>query len=238
MALETVKLKNLDTGEEIKAQFNPAELAMSKGAQFAEIPIPGLDSPILQFIRGASETMSIELFFDGTDSGMGEDAKGTITQGIRSVASEETVDKKVEKLYRLVKINPKTHAPPVCELSWGDLTLGVTADTVLKTFQCVIQSVERRYLLFSPNGVPLRARVALSLKEYRTIAEQIDQLKLSSPDRTHIHVIRRGDRLDKIATQFYGDPGQWRRIAEKNRIDDPLGLTPGTVLTIPPILSV
>lgn len=233
MTLGFVTLTNLETKEVITAQFNPTELSLSKGAQFAEIAIPGLDSPVLQFIRGTNETISLDLFFDGTDSGMGENAKGTITQGTR-VPAEETVQEKVEKLYRLVKINPDTHAPPVCKLSWGDLAFGTTKQGE-KTFRCVVESIERRYLLFSPKGVPLRARVTLRLREYKTIAEQIKQIPLSSPDRTHTHIVRRGDRLDKIAAQFYGDPDEWRRIAEENGIADPRTLAPGAVLTIPRI---
>jgi nucleoid-associated protein YgaU len=75
----------------------------------------------------------------------------------------------------------------------------------------------------------------LKLREYRTIAKQIEEIPLSSPDRTHAHVIRRGDRLDKIAAHFYGDPDEWRRIAEANTLEDPRRLTPGVVLTIPSI---
>ena len=50
----------------IPVQFNPPELTLSKGAQIAEIAIPGLDSPILQFIRGQNEKLTLDLFFDTT----------------------------------------------------------------------------------------------------------------------------------------------------------------------------
>lgn len=233
MALQRAKLTNLQTTAAIEVQFNPTELALSKGAQFAEIAIPGLDSPILQFIRGSNETISLELFFDGTDSGMDEQAKGAITQGTREI-EQETVAKKVEALYQLVKIDRDTHAPPVCELTWSDFAFGTSAPGA-KTFRCVVESIERRFLLFSPKGVPLRARATLRLREYRTIAEQVQQPPLSSPDRTHTHVVQRGDRLDKIAAHFYGDPGEWRRIADENHIRDPRRLAVGSVLTIPPI---
>src|SRR5947208_1066834 len=57
----------------ITVQFNPAEYTVSKGAQIAEIAIPGIDAPILQFVRGQTQTLSMELFFDTTQSGMGEE---------------------------------------------------------------------------------------------------------------------------------------------------------------------
>ena len=58
----------------IPVTFNPTEYTLNKGVQVAEIAIPGLDSPILQFVRGQSETLTLDLFFDSTDSGMDESA--------------------------------------------------------------------------------------------------------------------------------------------------------------------
>jgi hypothetical protein len=43
-----------------------------------------------------------------------------------------------------------------------------------------------------------------------------------------------GDRLDTLATQFYGDPGLWWVIASANNIHTaPIGFKDGTVLRIP-----
>jgi nucleoid-associated protein YgaU len=33
----------------------------------------------------------------------------------------------------------------------------------------------------------------------------------------------------------YSDPREWRRIADHNRLADPLALQPGMILEIPPI---
>ena len=91
---------------EIEVSYNPTELTFSKSAQIAEIPIPGLDSPILQFVRGQAETLNVELFFDSTDDGMGPTAT--------------PVTEKTDKFYQLIKIDRSTHAPPVCRFIWGD----------------------------------------------------------------------------------------------------------------------
>ena len=42
---------------------------IAKGAQIAEIAIPGIDAPILQFVRGQTQTLALELFFDTTRVG-------------------------------------------------------------------------------------------------------------------------------------------------------------------------
>src|SRR5689334_726936 len=86
------------SGQALNVQYNPSELTFTKAAQVAEIPIPGLDSPVLQFVRGQAETLSVELFFDSTEDGMGVGAT--------------PVTKKTDDFYSLIKIDKTTHAPP------------------------------------------------------------------------------------------------------------------------------
>src|SRR5215213_8352292 len=45
-------------------KYAPAELTFAKGAPYAEIAIPGLELPVLQFVRGEATTLSMDLFFD------------------------------------------------------------------------------------------------------------------------------------------------------------------------------
>ena len=95
-----------EIGEQIVALFNPERYTVNKGVQIAEIAIPGLDSPALQFVRGQNEKITLELFFDTTKHGM----------------VDQVVDVRAEtfKVYQLLKINPETHAPPRCFLQWGE----------------------------------------------------------------------------------------------------------------------
>jgi nucleoid-associated protein YgaU len=43
----------------------------------------------------------------------------------------------------------------------------------------------------------------------------------------------RGDRLDLIAANVYGNATKWRLIAEYNNIDNPETLKPGQTIMIP-----
>ncbi len=52
-----------------------------------------------------------------------------------------------------------------------------------------------------------------------------------TPDRTY--TVRSGDTLSAIAQRFYGDPNQYRRIAEANGLRSPYNLSLGQVLKIP-----
>src|SRR5215217_5772580 len=84
----------------IPVQFNPTEISMDRTNQLAEIPIPGLDAPLQQFVRGQSERMTLELFFDTTEDGM--------------VSGATSVTQYTDQIYQLTKIEPGRHAPPIC----------------------------------------------------------------------------------------------------------------------------
>lgn len=216
----------VDEMEFIPVQFNPTELTLTKGAQVADINIPGLDTPLVQFVRGQSETLTVDLFFDTTEHGMGTKATSVTTL--------------TDQIYQLMKIEPKTHAPPVCAFVWNKNFPGADVSKKIGNqkrtdFQCVVENIKQRFTLFSPEGVPLRAVLTLTLREYKTLEEQLKQLNLNSPDKTQSHVVKRGDTLSGIAGDHYAAPSSWRSIATQNAIDDPRRLAPGTFLSVPPI---
>lgn len=223
-----VRAENLEsqvTGKALPVQFNPTEYSLSTGNQFAEIAIPGLDSPVLQFVRGNSETMTLELFFDSTDDGTGAKAK--------------SVTEKTDAFYRLIKIDPKMHAPPVYRLAWGEKFPNTSASydgKAINVFDCVVESVERKFTLFNSDGVPLRATMTLSLRQYKTMEEQIKELNLQSADHTRSHVVRQGETLPQIAYAAYEDASLWRTIADHNQLLHPRALQPGMVLELPPMV--
>jgi len=213
------------TIEFLAVQFNPTEISFSKGVQVAEIPIPGLDSPLLQFVRGQNETLSVDLFFDSTENGMGAAAK--------------SVTEQTDQFYQLVKIEPDSHAPPVCTFIWNDSFPGADISPQMgnqrrNSFQCVVESVRHKYSLFSPAGVPLRATVSLTMREYKTLEEQLAQLNLNSPDRTQVYVLQAGETLSTVAGRHYRRSREWRLIADANGINDPRRLSPGEFLKLPP----
>ena len=53
-----------DGEDQIKALFNPSQYSIDKSNTFASMQVPGRESSIIQFVRGESETLSLELFFD------------------------------------------------------------------------------------------------------------------------------------------------------------------------------
>lgn len=202
-------------------QYNPGEFTMTKGVQYAEVAIPGLDMPVQQFIRGQAETLTVDLFFDTTEFGMDEGDSVT------------PVTLLTDQFYRLIRIDPQTKAPPVCYFSWGERGFPGSnlqrGDTQLRQngFRCLVESVTQKFTLFSPLGAPLRATLSVKLREYQTLTDLVSALEES------VQLIAEGETLDQIASREYNDPSRWREIAEFNGLDDPLLLTPGSLLDLP-----
>jgi nucleoid-associated protein YgaU len=217
MGLDKLEI-NPERGASIKALFNPERYTLNKAVQFAEIAIPGLDAPVVQFVRGQAEKISMDLFFDTTEFGMVDNVKD-----VRELTGQ---------VYQLTKVHSETHAPPRCVLLWGKAGKLFSFGTKVSPW-CVVESVNEEFMLFSPSGIPLRAKLTVSFREAWTIEEQLRETPRHSSDRTKFRTVKRGETLSHLAFEAYQDPGAWRVIAEANRIDNPINVFPGMRLVIP-----
>jgi nucleoid-associated protein YgaU len=189
---------------QIPLRFNPTDYKLSKSNTFAEIAIPGLGSPPLQYVRGGAETLSLEALVDTSDT-------------LKNVRTEY-----VDKLRKLMEPDGKLHAPPIVRFLWG-----------APVFTAVLEKLDVTYQLFLPGGTPLRAKLDITLKEYRPAAVQVLENPQSSPTVEKSYVVRRGDTLASIAAGLYQRPDAWRELARANGITNPRDLRPGQVLTAP-----
>ena len=211
-----------DGNIQVVASYNPEKYSVSKSVQYAEIGIPGLDEPILQFIRGQNEKVTLDLFFDTTESGMVDNVVDV---------REWTTD-----VYTLLKADSETHAPPRFTIEWG------TGMSLFSQGQasplCVMESMNEEFTLFAPTGEPLRAKLTVTIRMAATIELQFQENPRNSPDRTKLVTVVRGQRISDVAYQQYGDPTQWRAIADANpSIANPRFLNAGTTLTVPSLLG-
>jgi hypothetical protein len=134
MALAKAFIK-LDNGEEIPFRFNPTQYSLEKSNQIAEIGIPGLSSPILQYVRGNNRTLTMDLFFDTYE------------------LQKKDVRDYTDKVYGLLGIEEESHVPPVCTFIWSDFE-----------FRCVVQRVGGRFTLFLADGTPVRATLSVTFR--------------------------------------------------------------------------
>ena len=114
--------------------------------------------------------------------------------------------------------------PPTVIFVWGGI----------KLFRAVMTNIVVKYTMFDENGVPTRATADCDFKEQ---SHPLDFLPAQNPtSRTEIRNtvrVTQGDRLDLIASRFYGDSRMWRAIAQANDLEDPFNLRPGQLLTMP-----
>jgi hypothetical protein len=203
----------------VPCMFNPEQFTVEKSNHFATVNIPGLSTPIFQFVRGNARSISMDLFFDTYEEGI--DVR-LFTDRISGWDAGSMFSKLPDAARGLMDIDSDLHAPPICLFVWGTFI-----------FQCIIERVSKNFTLFLPVGIPVRATLSVTLKEYREVDIQVKELDLRSADLTKSWVVKEGDSLWSIAAREYGDPADWRLIADANRIDNPRLLQTGRELVIP-----
>ncbi|MGW6194772.1 CIS tube protein [Kribbella sp. NPDC055110] len=207
--LEKATLTNTVSGRRVSVQFNPEEYTLNREANFAQLAVPGLSGPVVQFVAGQAQTIDMELLVDTTEA----NPVGGPGADVRRLVADVT---------SLMDIDPDLHAPPPAVFAWGQLT-----------FTCVLTKVSQKYVLFRPDGTPVRARLTVTLSEYRNVELEAKEIKRQTVDYTKIHIVADGDSLPIIAHREYADPTAWRPIALRNNIADPRHLRVGATLAIP-----
>jgi nucleoid-associated protein YgaU len=149
----------------------------------------------------------MELFFDST----GDESD------VRTAA--------IDKLDALLEVDGSLHAPPRCRFVWGG---GLD-------FKAVLVEADKRFTRFLPSGVPVRAWVAVTFKQYEDTELQKSEIKHESTDKMKQWTVTEGETLWFIAAKEYGDASHWRTIAEANDLENPRLLESGTTLSLPPL---
>ena len=153
MALEKARLTDTRTRKSVNVLFNPEEYTLNRQINWAQAAIPGLSAPLLQFVNGAMQTLSMELLVDSREE-----------HG--SVGANSDVRDQTAKVIGLMNIDPKTHAPPIVLFTWGSLT-----------FTCVLASATQRFIMFRPDGVPVRARLQVTFNEFRNVELEAKEME-------------------------------------------------------------
>jgi len=204
----------IENGPQVPCQFNPTQLAITRGASWPT-KVGAAKTAELTFGGASPASMTVELFFDTTDTG-------------------QAVSKHTDELLRLVRIDPQlprssedkgNARPPTVTFRWG----------TMETFKAVVTSLTITFTLISADGVPLRATSAMTLQEYRTETVEPTNPTSGTPHPHRTHRVRPGETLDRIAAGHYGDATAWRRLAAANGITDPLAVRPGTLLAVPEV---
>jgi len=194
--------------------FNPEAVRVTKTMTPRPAKQAGRSAPKSQFTTGNPAQLEFgELLFDCFDKRL------------------NVYVAHVQWFEALLKIDENLHRPVRVVFTWGAGWGESTKVGQVNTGMWFVTGLDVNYTMFLPNGTPVRATCKLTLGE-----EPPKEETKSSPDTAHVHSVSRGETLQAISASEYDDPGEWRRIAAANGIDDPLRLVPGQRLLIPPIL--
>jgi nucleoid-associated protein YgaU len=195
----------------VVAMFNPNTLTVSRSVQWKSQSAAKRDNPEMQYTGAAPSSLSIDLLFDTYDT------PDVTKQSVRTYTDKLLYLTTVEK-------HGDKHRPPLCRLQWGH-------DYIF--FQGVLEKLDTSFTMFLESGVAVRALCKCSFKQWIGNDTDLRKQNLMSSDVAKIWVVKRGELLPHIAALEYGDPRQWRLIAEANEIEDPLALQPGMRLLLP-----
>jgi hypothetical protein len=148
-------ITNTATSERFQVMYNPDELRLEQGNNFAEVGIPGLDAPPLQYVRGKARTLSMDLFFD-------------------SYEADQDVRQHTGPLVKLLNKEPLTKAPPVLLFSMGQFN-----------FQCVLVDASQRFTMFRRDGTPVRSTISVRFQEFVRIDIEIEHGLFIGPPTLH-----------------------------------------------------
>jgi len=197
---------------EFAFDFNPESIRVTKTVTPKDAKHAGQDAPSPQFTQGNALVLEFgEILFDTFEK------------------RESVYAKHVTGLEKLITTDSHLHRPPKVFFAWG--SGWGNGEGQIHTGLWFVTGLDVNYTMFLPNGTPVRCTCKLTLKEVPK-----DAKAKHSPDTAHVYLVARSDTLQGIAAKEYDDPSQWRRIAEANDIEDPLNLSPGRRLLIPPIL--
>ena len=147
-----------DESKHIKVQFNPSSLKVTLANTLKADSKSNDSGTAAQFVDKSSSSLSIELMFDTT---VGFDAvKANTDVRLQTQKIAEAFMKPIEGS------NNKMRAPARCRFQWGAFK-----------FVGMVGSYNETLDFFSPEGIPLRARLSLSLKEDKYQFERDDQVK-------------------------------------------------------------
>jgi hypothetical protein len=225
--MERVAFLIEQTNERLVGLLNPESLILRRTAgiqtrQNATGILNGAglaDDPLIYTAGGRTE-LDLDLLFDVSLAGS-------------TIVSEDVRDL-TAPLWNLAE-NTTNGYPPLVRFVWGKHW----------NIPGVIISVAEHLEDFSAVGAPRRSWLRMRLlraRDAQPVTQQtnipiIEDISLLEEDLTlenmRFHEVLAGERLDEIASRFYGDAGYWRVLADFNDLIDPALLPAGLVLVIP-----
>jgi len=194
-------------GTKFDVQYNPKELKFTRAINWQKLDKVGSEKVPMEFQAGEPNALTMELFFDTTVEDAVTDVRTMWIDGLLQWTTPEVGPSG----------NRKKDRPYAVTFTWKDFTM-----------KGVIDKLDVTYLMFAADGTPVRAKVALSMKEWndeyswagtKGKANTLDELTGVTTQTLQIVVTAPGDTAASVASANDVDV---RDVCEANNIDDPL----------------
>ena len=216
------------SGSKFEVLLNPTDYTITRNAMYAEVEGIDRNAASLQFVRGTSRVLTMNLLFDTVNPEIGGNGVSSmVTMGISGLMPSylsKDVREYTQKVFDLMDIDPSLHVPPLLKLEWSSLQ-----------FEGFLTNCAEKFTMFSYKGTPVRAVLTCTFTEYVQPSSGKGYAK-QSPDTSKYKTVSQGDSLWAIANEEYGDSAQWRVIADANGIENPRTLESGKTLSLPALL--
>ncbi len=199
-----------ETGRNVPVQFNPETLSVAFSNKSAGGDQRG--GSAIQFVGQGETKLNFEIYFDVT----APDPNG---------AQETDVRKMTEKVVKFIQPEPSGEedkfVPPGIRFIWGTFL-----------FDGIVDSIDESLEFFSPDGKPLRAKIAINISK-QEIQFQFGQQAGPglggdpAPGTQPLTTASDGDSVQGTLGKD-GKQDQWQSVANANGIDNPRNLSAGT----------
>jgi hypothetical protein len=205
---------SIDRSRSVSVMINPAEFSQEYSIEYSDQKTLGQIASENKFSAVNSDKVSFSLVLDGT--GVVPTPSGTASKDVKTQIND--------LLGVVYEYDGETHEPSRVRLLWGSLI-----------FFGRMTSMSTQYTLFKPSGAPLRAKVDLKFVGSMSKSEEQLVSNRSSPDLSHVVLVREGDTLPLLCASIYGDPAYYPDVARFNGLIDFRHLEPGAKLHFPPL---
>lgn len=198
-----------ETGSMV-VQMVPRDYKGKKGIRYetGEEAGQNVQSPVFSGQR--NEEFTADFIFDCTGA-------------VEGTKEGDTVEGKMKALDQIVyQYNGDKHEPAYVEIVWGTFI-----------FRGRLKEMETEYGLFTPEGVPLRAKVKLTFVQFVSVEKALRLANNQSPDMSHLITLQAGDTVALLCRKIYGDSCLADEVAAVNGLCGFRDVKPGTTLLFP-----
>jgi hypothetical protein len=221
LLIESYSDKDRSQGKKtFEAFINPDEYSLNYNVVVDNTYIPGRSTNDQgNFLQIQPLEVTLKFFMDGTNI-IPDKATG----------KKLDVPQKIGQFHDTIGYDGKVHRPRYLRLIWGKAAW-LRANQL--SFDCYLKSASFQYKLFDKEGTPIRVIITATFTEVlsATAAKATDGK--SSPDLTHVRIVKEGDTLPAMSLDIYGDIRYYLEVARVNKITNFRNLQPGQRIVFP-----